>query len=77
MATQLPTDAEAFYAFLGHQISNAGRESSPQELLAYWRQEHAEAVEDIRRGIRDLEAGRYRSLEEVDADMRRKHGIKD
>lgn len=77
MATQLPTDLEVFHDFLGQQIENGGRELSPEELLAYWRQEHAEAVEDIRQGIKDLEEGRFRSFEEVDADMRRKYGIKD
>ncbi|MEX2171546.1 MAG: hypothetical protein WD851_19665 [Pirellulales bacterium] len=75
MATQLPTDAEVFYDFLGHQIENGGRENSPEELLAYWRQEHAEAVEDIRQGLRNMEAGLGRPFEEVDAEMWKKYGV--
>lgn len=75
MATQLPTDAECFHDFLGTQIENGGRELSPEELLAYWRQEHAEAVEDIRQGLRNMEAGLGRPFEEVDAEMRKKYGI--
>jgi hypothetical protein len=65
------------FDFRGEQIENGGRETSPEELLAYWRQEHAEAVEDIRQGIRDIEEGRFRSFDKFDADMRQKYGIKD
>jgi predicted transcriptional regulator len=76
-ATQHPTESEAFYAFLGEQIQNGGRHTPPEELLKHWRQEFNETVEAIRRGMADIEAGRYRSLAEVDADMRQKYGIED
>ena len=75
VAATLPTDTEAFYTFLGHQIKNGGREISPEKLLEYWRQEHAEAVEDIRQGIRNMEAGLGVPFEQVKANMQRKYGI--
>lgn len=31
--------------------------------------------DDIRQGLEELDAGRGRSLEEVDADLRKKHNI--
>ena len=34
-----------------------------------------EAIAGIREGLADLEAGRIRSLKEVDAELRIKHGI--
>jgi predicted transcriptional regulator len=34
-----------------------------------------EAVAGIREGLSDLDAGRLRSLSEVDAELRTKHGI--
>ena len=77
MSTQVRTDTEIFYDYLGHQIQNGGKDSSPEDLLKFWRQEFDEAVEDIRQGMADIEAGRYRSFDQVDADMRRKHGIQD
>jgi hypothetical protein len=75
MSTQLQTDTEAFYEFLGHQIQNGGKDTPPEELLKFWRQEFEEAVEDIREGIRNMEAGLGRPFEEVDAEMRKKYGI--
>ena len=57
MATQLPTDAEAFARFLTEQIANGGAEQSPEELLRIWRREHAEAIEDVRQGYKNMEAG--------------------
>lgn len=75
MSTQLPTDAEAFYCFLGEQIQNGGREKSPEALLSYWRHRRAQAIEDIQQGMRDWEAGRYRPIEEVDAYIRDQLGF--
>jgi hypothetical protein len=75
MPTQTRTDTELFYDFFGEQIQNGGRDTPPEELLKWWRQEYEEAVEDIRQGIRNMEAGLGRPFEEFQADMRRKYGI--
>lgn len=75
MTTQTLTDTEAFYEFLGVQIQNGGCEKSPEELLTYWRQRRAQAIEDIEQGERDWQAGRYRSIEETDRYIRTKLGF--
>ena len=37
--------------------------------------EEQSVLGDIRQGLEDLEAGRGRPLEDVDADLRKKHNI--
>ena len=37
--------------------------------------EEQDALDDIRQGLEDLDAGRGRSLEDVDADLRKKYNI--
>ena len=71
MTTQLPTDAEAFSQFLTKQIADGG----PDKLLQIWRQEHAEAIADVRQGYKNMEAGLGRPLRAVDADIRAKFNI--
>ena len=75
LSTEALTDAEAFLAFIAGEIRNGGANKSPEELLHVWRDTHAKTIEDIRQGMRDLDAGRYRSFEEVDAEIRRKFGF--
>ena len=75
MTTQIPTDAEAFHAFLTRQLSGSGRDKAPEELLQVWRQEYAEAVHDIREGIQEMEAGKMRPLRDVDAELRKRYNI--
>ena len=75
MPTQLPTDAQAFLHFLTEQVGNGGADKSPEELLQIWRAEHAGAIDDVRRGIQNMEAGMGRPFEEVDAGLRAKHNI--
>jgi hypothetical protein len=75
MAMETITDAEAFLFFLAEEVKNGGRDKSPEELLQSWRAGHAEAIEDIRRGMQDLEAGRFRPFEEVDVEIRKKFGF--
>ena len=75
MPTQTPTDTEAFLVFLADEVKNGGANKSPEELLHTWRADHAGAIEDIRQGIQDIEAGRFRPFEEVDAEIRKKFGF--
>ncbi len=37
--------------------------------------EEQNVLDDIRQGLEDLDAGRGRSLEDIDADLRKKHNI--
>jgi hypothetical protein len=77
MSMQSPTDAEAFYQFLGHTLTQGERETPPEALLRKWREqrEYEETCEDIRQGIANMEAGLGIPAEEVFAEIRRKHGI--
>ena len=75
MSTQLPTDAKAFLHFLTEQVENGDADKSPEELLQIWRAEHAGAIEDVRQGINNMEAGLGRPFEEVDAEIREKYNI--
>lgn len=45
------------------------------EMLEWEAQDRQEAIEGIRAGLADFEAGRYRSLGEVAAEKRDLHGI--
>jgi predicted transcriptional regulator len=47
--------------------------SSYQRLLAYI--DEMEALEGIKRGLADIEAGRVTPLEKFEKDFRKKHGI--
>ncbi len=75
MATETPTDTEAFLVFLADEVKNGGAHKSPEELLQTWRATHADAIDDIRQGIQDLEAGSFRPFEEVDAEIRKEFGF--
>lgn len=70
-----PTDAEAFLSFLAYEVKNGGAAKSPEELLHAWRTVHADAIEDIRQGVRDFEAGHFRPFDEADAEIRTKFGF--
>jgi hypothetical protein len=67
MGPNPPTDAEAFLSFLTYEVKNGGAEKSPEELLHVWRREHAAAIEDIRHGVHEFEAGNFRPFDEVSA----------
>lgn len=75
MSIEAPTDTEAFVSFLIDEVKNGGADKSPEELLQTWRATHGDAIADIRQGIHDLDAGRYRPLEEVDAEIRKEFGF--
>lgn len=77
MATQQPSDAEVFQLFLAEQVATGGRAKSPEELVRLWRERAAEkdqALEALREGIADMEAGRVHPFAAVNEEIRRKHG---
>ena len=75
MTSQLPTDAEAFAQFLNAQIGTGKTNESPEELLRIWREDHADAIEDVRQGIQNMDAGRGQPFEEVDLAIRDEFGF--
>jgi hypothetical protein len=60
---------------------HAGEVESLDELFDLWRMEHPASDEQddiqqaIQEGLADLKAGRYRSADEVNAEIRAKHGF--
>jgi hypothetical protein len=50
MSMQSPADAESFYQFLGHTLTQGERETPPEALLRKWREqrEYEETVEAVR-----------------------------
>jgi hypothetical protein len=77
MSTHSPTDAEAFYQFLGQTLSRGQRETPPEALLRNWRaqREHEETVEAIREGLAQMEAGLGKPFEEFDREFRQRNGL--
>lgn len=77
MTVELP---ENLQSFVKDQV-RSGRFASEQEVMAEAvralksRLEQAEAVEAIRRGIADVDAGRTVSLEDFEDEVRRTLGI--
>jgi hypothetical protein len=77
MATQNPTDAEIFQQFLAVQVATTGRTMSPEQLVRLWRerqQEQTETLVSLEQGIADVEAGRVQPFDQVNDEIRRKHG---
>ena len=79
MSMPSPTDAEAFYQFLGATLSQGERETPPERLLRKWREERelAESCEAIRKGIAEMNAGKGRPAADVFAELKQKHGFAD
>lgn len=77
MSMQTPTEAEAFYQFLGATLSQGERETPPENLLRKWRAEReiAESCAAIREGLADADAGRVRSFEDFDRDFRERNSL--
>jgi hypothetical protein len=69
-----------FQLFAEEKLRNGGV-GSLDKLFDLWRLEHPSADEQadvhaaIRAGLADLAAGRYRSADQVTAEIRAKHGI--
>ncbi len=77
MSMHSPTDAEAFYSFLGNAIQNGERETPLPALVRKWREEREmeASCAAILEGMADIEAGRCRPIEEAATELRRKFGI--
>lgn len=77
MSMQSPTDAEAFYNFLGHAIENGEGKTPLPALVRKWQAEREmeESCAAILEGMADIEAGRCRPIEEFDAEFRQRHGL--
>jgi hypothetical protein len=67
MSAESMSDVEAFYNFIGEQILVKAPARSPEELLEEWRRrrEYEETVAAVKEGVRDMEAGRMRSVREL------------
>lgn len=73
-----PTEVELLYRFLGEQLQNGGREKPLAALLrdfSAYAKETFEVIDALDEGMADLAAGRTISLEEFDAEMRRKYSF--
>ena len=76
MAYQFPADVDQ----LVRQQMTVGGYTSEDDLLRDALSAlsgRREVFEDIEQGIRDLEAGCGRPLDEIDAELRMKYGIRD
>lgn len=69
-------ELEGFHDFATKRVDNGGAESLA-ELLSEWlsRREYRETVAEVSECIADMEAGVGRPLDEVDAELRAKHGF--
>jgi len=71
------SDLDNFYCFATNQLASTEGEVSFDELVSTWRaqQVDAETLESIRRGVADADAGRTRSVADVDAKIRSELGF--
>jgi hypothetical protein len=77
MGTRPISLLESFHQFVGQQLASATAEPmSPEQALALWR-ERQDSLAAIREGLADIEAGRFKTLEEFDRDFRQRHGLDD
>jgi hypothetical protein len=71
-------DVEQFHRFATGKLANGGAGMTWQELFDAWMMEDPPTAEReavnaiIRQGLQDIEAGRFRSAEEVNAELRNK-----
>ena len=75
--TATQENIDSFHRFATERLKNGSQDLSMDELYRQWRaaREEAETVASIQRGLDDAEAGRVRSLDEVDADIRQELGF--
>jgi len=70
-------ELKAFRQFLDERIVR-GENLTPEQALAAWRVidvDRREAIEAVREGLDDVEAGRIRPLDEFDKEFRARHGL--
>jgi hypothetical protein len=72
MSTESMSDVVSFYNFIGEQIQVKTAVGSPEELLEAWRRqrEYEGAVAAVEEGVRDMDAGRMRSVRELLSEQR-------
>jgi len=70
--TAIQSDLDGFHNFASEELARSGRDLTLEDLLRQWRarQEQAETLASIRRGIADSEAGRVQGLTAVDDSIR-------
>ncbi len=68
---------DEFHRFARERLSQGEPELSIEDCLRLWRArvEYEETVAAVRQGVEDFEAGRFRSLEEADAEIRKRLGF--
>jgi predicted transcriptional regulator len=76
MTLQLPPDIDSSVKAFLVDRRFADETEVLREALAALKRETAE-VAAIQLGVDDMEAGRYRPLEEIDAEIRREFGFKE
>jgi predicted transcriptional regulator len=82
MATERGQDLHAFKSFIDQQLT-AEAVPTVDEVIARWdyeqetAEERREALESIRQGLADVEAGRVMPAREAIAELRRKHNLPD
>ena len=73
------SDLDSFDRFARTKLKNDGAESMT-ELFDLWLLEHpseseqADTVQAIREGLADLDSGRIHDFDEVNSDIRKRHG---
>lgn len=70
-------DLDGFYAFATGRLHTAREDLSFDDLVIEWEslRDRDDINAAIREGLADVEAGRYRSADEVMEGLRKKHGL--
>ena len=69
------TELESFHQFVAENIANGGN-LSPEEALSIWRDREA-TIAAVEEGLRAVDEGRTKSLDEFKRDFHVKHQITD
>jgi predicted transcriptional regulator len=74
MTSSSTTDLQAFYDFLREKLTEGNAPSTPEQALAQWR-ERSETIAAVEEGMRAVDQGRTKPLDEFAADFRHRHGL--
>ena len=74
MGTETQSELTDFYQFVGQQVANRNVSLSPEQAVVLWRHRPRES-ETIREGLRAVEEGRTRPIEEFIDEFRERHQI--